>query len=160
MFLWANWTEVWHSCLFWLSEIYNFFRFKSEVLSMNTSLFERFFSFKTILNAPRKPIRQTFRKISAKKVGNWQNGSSNIRKCDKIRSPGYVIFSLEKAAKRFSGNLAFFAQSLKKNKKMFLLFNIVFFSKCFYGLIEQKFGILADFFVENLKLFRSNSETH
>ena len=146
MFLWANWTEVWHSCLFWLSEIYNFFRFKSEVLSMNTSLFERFFSFKTILNAPRKPIRQTFRKISAKKVGNWQNGSSNIRKCDKIRSPGYVIFSLEKAAKRFWGNLAFFAQSLKKNKKMFLLFNIVFFFKMFLWVNRTKVWHSCRFF--------------
>ena len=92
-----------------------------------------FFSFETILSTQRKPFRQTFHKTCAKKVGNWQNGSSNIRKCDKIWSPGYVIFSLGKAAKSFLGNFPeYFAQIQKTTKvcffftKLFLFQNVPF----------------------------------
>ena len=103
---------------------------KSKILQQNTSLFERFFSFKTILSAQRKPFPQTFQKTSAKKVGNWQNGSSNISKCDKIWSPGYVFSSLEKAVKSFMGNFpGFFAQSLKQTKDCFFFTKLFIFRK-------------------------------
>ena len=60
----------------------------------------------------------------------------------------------------FFGNAAaFIAQNLKKTKKIFF-WTTLFTSKCSFWLIDQNFGILANFFVENLKLFRSDSEIH
>ena len=136
------------------------FALNPKLFQKNTSLFEKFFSFKTILSAQGKPFRQTFQKTSAKKVGNWQNGSSNIRKGDKIWSPWYVIFSLEKAAKSFMGNLpGFFAQSLKNTKKCFFILTLFFFKK-FLWANRTEIWHSCRLFAENLKLFRSNSEIH
>ena len=60
----------------------------------------------------------------------------------------------------FFGNVsAIIAQNSKKTKELFF-WTTLFSSKCSFELIEQKFDILADFFVENLKVFRSNSEIH
>ena len=127
----------------------NFFCSKSEIILKNTSLFEKIFSFKTILSAQSKPFRQTFHKTSAKKVGNWQNGSSNIRKCDKIWSPGYAIFSLGKAAKSFWATSQRLLLKIWKRQNNFFLNNIVFFK----GLIDQNFGNLAGISCQKSRLF-------
>ena len=98
-------------------------------------------------------LRQTFQKISAKKVGNWQNRSSNIRKCDKIWSPGYVISSLEKAAQSFLGNFpAFFAQSLKKTIESFS-FVTLFFFKMFLCANRTEVWHCCRFFCRKTKTF-------
>ena len=90
---------------------------------------ENFSSVKTILSAQRKLFRKTFQKIFAK-VRTWQNGSSNIRNCDEIWTPGYVIFSLGKAAKSFLGNFPeFFAQNLKRTKNCFFFTKLFLFQK-------------------------------
>ena len=70
----------------------------------------------------------SFAKLSEKpllKVGNWQNGSSKIRKCDKIYSLGYVIFSLENAARSFLGQhpSVFRSMSEKDMKNVFFSFH-------------------------------------
>ena len=111
-----------------------------------------FFSFETILSTQRKPFRQTFHKTSAKKVGNWQSGSSNIRKCDKIWSPGYVIFSLGKAAKSFLGNFPEFFAQIQKTTKVCL-----FFTKLF---LFQNVPFLPNFLPKIQNFFCSNSANH
>ena len=69
-------------------------------------------------------------------------------------------FQFRERSQTFLGNFpAFIARNLKKTKEHFF-WTTLFSSKCSFELIEQKFGILADFFVENLKVFRSNSEIH
>ena len=97
------------------AENLKFFALTPKFIKKHFLVRKNFSSLKTILSARKKNSFVKLSKKSLLKVGIWQNGSSNIRKCDKIWFPGYVIFSWENAAKSFLGNFsAFFDHSLKK----------------------------------------------
>ena len=104
-------------------------------------------------SALKKAISTDIPKNLCQKIGNWQNGSSNIRKCAKIWSLGYVIFSLQEAAKSFLGNFpAFFAESLKKTRESFSFLTLFLF-KLFTWANRTEVWHFCRFFAENLKLF-------
>ena len=78
----------------------------------------------------------SFDKLSKKsllKVGNWQNGSSSLRKWDKIYSLGYVSFSLENVTKFFWATSQCFSINVWNRYKSVFLFSIVFLKLFFWA---------------------------
>ena len=95
---------------------------------------KHFFVRKNLLLSKRSSRLEesSFDKLSEKallKDGSWQNGSSNIRKCDKISSLGSVIFNLDNASKNFSATSQHLTLKIWKNERNFILNSIVFLKK-------------------------------
>ena len=114
------------------AENLEFFCSNSEIHLKNTSLFERTF----LLSKDPQRSKTAISKNLPKNLCKNQNLTKRVLEHQELwwnLTPGYVIFSLEKAAKSFLGNfLEFFAQSLKQTKdcffftKLFLFQNVSF----------------------------------
>ena len=109
------------------------FSSNSEIHWKNTSLSER----TSLLSKRSSTLEESsFDKLSKKsllKVGNWQNGSSNLRKWDKIYSTGYVSFSLENVTKFFWATSQRFSINVWNRYKNVFLFSIVFLKLFFWA---------------------------
>ena len=149
MFFWANRLDFWQSCRYFLPKIEIFFAVTPKIIR------------KTLLSSKEIFFCQNDPQCSKKAIS--KNLPKNLRKSQKMTkrvlehqelwwnlTPEYVIFSLVKAAKSFLSNFPeFFCSESEEDKRLFLLYKIISFSKC---------SILAKFFAENLKHFCSDSE--
>ena len=153
MFLWANGTDVWHSCRFFCRKSKNFFALNMKFIKRTLLCSKKIF-----LSKRSSALKEShFDKPSKKsllKVANWQKGSPNIRKSDKINLiPWICFFQFREGSQKFFEQLPRVCRSkIEKDERIFF-WTTLFSSKCSCGLPEQKFGCLADFFAENLNFF-------
>ena len=100
------------------------------------------------------PYRMQFWKIVQfffQEVQNCQSGSSNFRKKTRKKVSGYVICSLDNAAKKFLPTSESFSLKVWKRPKNFSLFQALFSSKSSFGLLACKFGNAAAIFSTKFK---------
>ena len=83
-----------------LPKIQNFFLLWFRNFLKNTSLFERIFLLSKLSSALEESSFDKLSKKSLLKVGNWQNRSSDIKKCDEKHLPGLLLWKLENADKQ------------------------------------------------------------
>ena len=116
-----------------LPKIQNFFLLWFRIFLKNTSLFERIFLLSKLSSALEESSFDKLSKKSLLEVGNWQNRSSDIKKCDEKHLPGLLLWKLENADKQSRQRLSVYRSKFEKDESIFILSNNVFLKMFFWA---------------------------
>ena len=151
LFLWAQRTEIWPHCYSLSVRFPKSLAPCPEKLEREQLLLKKSIFIMTILLALQNAILKNrpnffFKKSKFIKVGHRSSGKK-IRKT----FSGYVICSLDNAAKKILPTSESFLIKVWKRQKLFSLFQALFSSKNSFGLLECKFGNPAAMFSTEVK---------